>query len=155
MNSTISVPKHKKNTMPRDDYSINFAKVVEGKRVFTIAYRLHPERKSLNVEYGASVFRKDSENEVFSRRKHVQTARGRLNVRPVLVTYPFSTEMINILERDHSRSSKEERQQWSKSDEGVQWKELRRELDEDLAMFLRKEIMKHGVRAATRNPSTV
>src|SRR4051794_5728252 len=83
------------------DNSINYAKIFDGKRVITIAYRLFPERPTLNIEYAASVFRKDKEHETYNRRQHVQTARGRLAVRPLYATFDFSKEMINnILESE-------------------------------------------------------
>src|SRR6478609_7559004 len=135
---------------PKQDYSINFAKVHEGKRVFTIAYRMIPERPTMNIEYAASVFRKDNEKETYNRRKHVQTARGRLTVRPLYTTFDFSKEMIdNILEKEVPKS-KEERRDWSTTTQGQQWKDLRREMDEQIAAFLRREISKHGVGAKDR-----
>lgn len=144
-----SVKKSQKNNI-KQDFSINYAKIFEGKRVFTIAYRLFPERPTLNIEYAASVFRKDSEKENYNRRQHVQTARGRLVVRPLYTTFDFSKEMVdNLFEKDVPKN-KEERRAWSTTASGQRWKELRRSLDEQIGVFLRREISKHGVGSKER-----
>ena len=134
----------------KKDRTIQYAKVFEGKRIFTIAYRLYPEKDKWNIEYAASVFRKDNEKESFHRKQHVQTARGRLGVRPLYTTFKFSKKDLDILLEREVPRSKEERRVWSKGEDGQRWKTMKRDLDDDLAAFLRKEISKRGVGAKQR-----
>jgi len=150
MNNTTTQTELHSSAKRVHDTSINFAKVADGKRVITIAYRLFPEKRTQNIEYAASVFRKDNEKETYNRRQHVQTARGRLAVRPLNTTFEFSRDMLdNLFERNVPRD-KEQRRVWSRTEEGEKWRELRREMDANIATFLRKEVAKHGVRAKDR-----
>lgn len=139
--------KHRDLTQDR---TVNFAKIAEGKRVFTIAYRLFPERLVSNIEFAGSVFRQEKDNEIYTRKRHVGTARGRLAVRPLYATYDFSRDMIDLLFERGVPADKEERRAWGRSERGNEWKELRRAMDTDIAAFLRKQISKHGVRAPQR-----
>ncbi|CAM6053929.1 unnamed protein product [Sphagnum tenellum] len=140
------------------DKTINFAKIfegktaqdIEGKRVITIAYRMYPDRPGRNVEYAASIFRKDNETETYNRRNHIQTARGRLSVRPLYTNFHFSDEMRDILLETNVPKSKEERKSWSSTDKGQHWRETRRRIDETMSKFLRKEVGKNGVGAKHR-----
>lgn len=134
----------------KEDRSVNFAKVVDGKRVFTIAYRMIPGRSVSNIEYAASVFRQDMEKETYTRKKHVQTARGRLAVRPLCATFDFSRPMLDVLFERDVPTDKAERRAWGQSESGRQWKDSRRAMDTEIANFLRKQISKHGVRAPQR-----
>jgi len=132
----------------KHDRSVCFAKIQDddGKRVVTIAYRIFPHRTRWNVEYAASIFRKDREKEVYSRKKHVQTARGRLAVRPRYTTFDLDKETLDVLSQKRVLQTKEERRAYALSADGEHWKRVRKNLYQNLAMFLRKEIYKHGVR---------
>jgi hypothetical protein len=201
---------HSKNN---NDHSINYARIHDGRRIVTIAYRLYPERATLNVEYAASVFRKDTEedhkrmaerkmesilgreikdedrkkiaatsmedflrdelvlqnrfseknkkkiekivhkkhkNDQFSRRQHVQTARGRLTVRPLYTTFPLTNDMLDVLFERTAPKNKVDRRTWSQTLDGEKWREMRRSIDEEISSFLRREVTKHGVGSEER-----
>ena len=139
------------------DRTIHYAKIFEGydntgkpKRVITIAYRVYPERPSMNVEFAASMFRKDNEQEEYKRKNHIQTARGRLAVRPLYATVVLADKIRdNLLEKDIPKG-KEERRIWAQSKSGVEWKETRRNFDQQMSRFLRKEVGRQGCGAKRR-----
>lgn len=141
------------------DRSIHYAKIFEGtdkdgrnpKRVVTIAYRVYPERPGMNVEFAASMFRKDNDKEEYNRRNHVATARGRLAVRPLYTTFVFSDDVLDNLLEKNVPKSKDERRVWAKSETGQQWKQARRDFDQKMAKFLRKEVGRCGVGAKQRS----
>lgn len=149
----------------KDDRTITYTRVVEKnkervKRIFTIAYRVYPERKSMNIEFAASVYRNDQINgkdEVFVRKHHVHTARGRLAVRPLFATFPMSEEYVKCLSsypvydaNDTMESRKDKRRKWNETEECRIWKDIRRRFDEEITAFLRRQISLHGVRNKTR-----
>lgn len=120
-------------------------------RIITIAYRIYPERTLMNVEYAASIYRQDKPTETFRRKQHNQTARGRLEVRPLYSTIKLEERFIkNLLDREGLPKTKEDREKWRSSDEGREWKETRRELDSMITKFLRKEVGRHGTGNPTR-----
>jgi hypothetical protein len=139
------------------DQSIHYAKIFESydksgkpKRVITIAYRVYPERPGMNVEYAASMFRKDNEQEDYNRRSHIQTARGRLAVRPLYTTLVFPDIVRDNLLEKNVPKTKQERRIWAQSDAGREWKETRRNFDKQMSKFLRKEVGQNGCGAKHR-----
>lgn len=142
-------PAHIKN-----DRTVGYARVQDGKRIFTISYRILPALPGnvANIAYAASVFRKENENETYARKKHVQTARGRLAVRPLYTSFEFTPEQQLILAGRDVPDDKEARTAWSKSEVGLKFNQEREAMWKALASFLRKEISKNGVRASQRLP---
>lgn len=166
---------------------VQFTRIVEQnqkfiKRIITIAYRIYPERTSKNIEYAASMFRNDKAmecekngkpivNESFCRKRHIQTALGRLTVRPLYATLQLADHFRQHLQQSIIRKMKQEEQiskltveqynnwknmhkenklQKANSEETKQWKEIRRELDELVRNFLRRQVVLHGVGAKMR-----
>lgn len=137
-----------------DESAVHFAKINEGNRIFTIAYRIYPNCLASNIEYGASVFRKQKPTEQFVWEAHSNTARGRLQVRPVFATFPFTAEILsNLADRPVPMDPKgpksklrEERRQWAKTEKGQEWLRVRREFDSAIVRFLRRQVGDKGTR---------
>ena len=179
----------------------------DGKRVVTIAYRIHTDRKTRNVEYGASIFFQCNPKEIYVKRKHNETARGRLVTRPVYVSVPLSGTLEAYfshreqVHREHNKRGSgrvvdvasvkpkaiEDFPDWKTGWDaaGDKDKELfandnttfgffdlheaqernetrlaalykeRKEFDEVLSQFLRRQVHKRGVRAPVRNKRAV
>ena len=131
---------------------LNFTKIFEKRRVVTIAYKLFPERKTMNVQFAGSIFRQVRDDEVYIRKKHVNTARGRIEVRPLYATFPMSEDVRNQLSHAANPTPRtdEEKKKWRESEEYKRWKEARIAFDKDLSKFLRKQIYNFGTGAAVR-----
>src|SRR5690242_20271206 len=71
----------------------------EGIRVVTIAYELYDDLPKKNVKFAASIFRKDSDKEVFVRKHHAYTATKRLEKRPMWTTFAPDRYELGDLDR--------------------------------------------------------
>lgn len=142
------------------------------RRIFTVGYRIYPDRTTNNIEFAGSVFRRESKEEkvrkmkesgcddekklkkvkddVYVKSAHLKTTRGRLEVRPNVATFPIDNEYRRLFTEKPKFSSREERIAWRETREHDEWKELRQRFDEDIKNFLLKEIYRQGVRNKNR-----
>jgi len=62
-----------------------------GSRIVTIAYQWNRDASGKNIMYGASIFHKEKESDVFVKSHHRHTAMERLRVRPKAVRFESSS----------------------------------------------------------------
>ncbi len=127
--------------------AVSIARVYEDSRTLTFAFRIFPNNPTENIEFACSVFRKMSPKETYHRRKHVQTALGRLAVRPLYATFNFTNAQLNLL-----GETKEQRLQSKSTFNMDDWKKVRRSIDEQIGPFLRRLVYIHGVGSKSRLP---
>lgn len=83
VNATTDSDVNTANTRQTLEPTVRLIYIDEGIRVVTIAYQLYPGTHKKNIKFAASIFRKESDKEVFVRKQHLHTACERLIVRPM------------------------------------------------------------------------
>lgn len=123
------------------------------KRVITIAFQmlLKVDDCAVELKFGGSMFKNEVKNgkqEIYARRAHNHTARGRLAVRPLVVSFPLSPKYLQNLQSHRPENCQVG--DATRKEEEQQWKEVRVELMKDMQAFLRRQIAINGVGAKTR-----
>jgi hypothetical protein len=122
----------------------------------------HDTMKDFEIEDEETLYHvtKKHPKETFVRRKHASTARGRLEKRPIFVTFPMEERyrenlllrpFFNREKRDGETDAQwkertlKERLDWEKTDEFKNWRSVRDEFEAVFQKFLRRHVAEHGV----------
>lgn len=149
--------------------AVQYVRIIEKnqkyvKRVITIAYRFYIDSPTKNIEFAASIFRNEKavecdkwnypiKNEFFCKKSHIQTALGRLAIRPLYAHFPMNERFQENFQ--HTKDPSTRFNSENNSEDVKNWINVRKEFDEAMKEFLRREVCKQGVKASTRLRSPI
>ena len=139
----------KKKRETDDVADMNILRFYKKKRVITIAYKLSWSENGYDVNYAGCIFRRDRPNENFKRRDHNQTAKQRCLLKPNVMYMPFKREVLDVMRSntDQSKKTKEQKREWSQTEDGKKWILLRKEFENSMSVALRRAIVDNGIRS--------